>query len=117
MESYHRYQRVESLILEELNKIILRELEFPADLVTVTSVQAQKDLEVAVINVSVLPTSKSEQVVEILNKNSKRLRFLLLRKINIKPMPILNFRVDYGPEKAAEVERVFLKIEKEEKGN
>ncbi len=113
MESYHRYQRVESLILEELNKIILREFEFPADLVTVTGVEVQKDLEAAAINVSVLPTNKSGEVIEILNKSSKKLRFLLLRKINIKPMPILNFRVDYGPEKAAEVERVFLKMDKE----
>lgn len=114
--SYQRYQRVESLILEELNKIILKELEFSEELVTVTSVEVQKDLENAVINVSVLPSERNKAVLERLNKNSKKLRFLLLRKINIKPMPQLNFKIDLGPEKAAEIERVFLKI-KEQKDN
>lgn len=113
--SYQRYQRVESLIKEELNKIILRELEFPGILVTVTEVDVQRDLDYAVVNVSVLPGDKSGEVLKILNKNRKHLQHLLLRKVNIKPMPEIRFKIDYGPEKAAELEKKFLEIEKEEK--
>lgn len=114
MQSYKRHQRVESLIQEELSKIILKELEFPADLVTITGVEVQKDLDTATILVSVIPTQKSEDVLKKLNKSARALRFLLLKKINIKPLPQLNFKIDYGMEKAAEIERAFLKIEKEE---
>ena len=112
--SYQRHQRVESLIQSELNKVILKELEFPADLVTITSVEVQKDLDNANVDISVLPSEKSEEVLKILVKNRKHLRHLLLKAINIKPMPEISFRIDYGIREAAKVERVFLEIEKKE---
>lgn len=112
---YQRHQRVESLIREKLNELILRELEFGGALVTVTEVEVQKDLDYAAIKVSVIPGEKSKKVLELLDQSKKRLRHLLLRKINIKPMPELRFAVDIGMEKAAEIEKALLEIEKEEK--
>ncbi len=113
---YQRHQRVESLIREELDKIILKELEFPGALVTVTGVEAQKDLDYAIVKVSVIPNEKEAGVLKILNKNQRHLQHLLLRKINIKPMPEIRFKIDIGLEKAAEVEKKFLEIEKKENG-
>lgn len=111
--SYQRHQRVESLILEELNKVILREMEFSAGtLVTVTEIAVQKDLDFATVNFSVIPVQKSNEVLEILNKNRRRLQHLLYEKIHIKPMPELRFKIDYGMENAAEIEKTFLEIEK-----
>jgi len=112
---FQRYQRVESLIREELNKIILRELEFPGALVTVTEVNVQKDLDYANISVSVIPLDKNEEVLKLLGKNRRRLQHFLLEKIHIKPMPEIRFELDTGLEKAAEMEKAFLEIEKEEK--
>ena len=117
--SYQRHQRVESLIRENLDKLILKELEFPGALVTVTSVDIQKDLDYALINISVIPGGKSAEVLKILEKNRRNLHHILLRKINIRPMPELRFKIDTGLEKAAEVEKALLnieEIEKEEKG-
>jgi len=115
--SYQRHERVESLVRDQLNDLILRELEFDGALVTVTEVEVQKDLDYSNIKVSAIPSEKSEEAVKLLNQNKKRLRHLLLRKINIKPMPELRFLVDVGMEKAAEVEKALLKIEKEEEGS
>jgi len=112
---YQRYQRIESLIKEELNKIILKELEFPGALVTITEVEAQKDLEDADVFISVLPSEKTAEVMGELKKNQRQLQHWLLKKINIKPMPKIIFKIDYGMEKAAEVEKAFIKIEKKEK--
>lgn len=109
---FQRHQRVESLIREELNKIILRELEFDGALVTVTEVAAQKDLDYADIQISVLPTEKSGEVLKTLGKNRRRIQHLLLEKIHIKPMPEIRFVSDIGLEKAAELEKKFLDIEK-----
>ncbi|MDP3999373.1 MAG: 30S ribosome-binding factor RbfA [bacterium] len=118
MQPFHRHQRVESLIMEELNKILLKEMEFPTGtLVTITSVEAQKDLEYALINVSVLPTQNSNEVLEMLTKRQKYLQHLLLEKIHIKPMPEIRFRIDYGLENAAELEKTFIEIEKQEKSD
>lgn len=114
---YQRHQRVESLIREELDRIILRELEFEEAVVTITGVEAHKDLETALIWVSVLPKEKSLKVMKDLEKNLRRLQHLLLLKINIKPMPQLRFQLDEGQEKAAEVERAFLDIEKDRKAD
>jgi ribosome-binding factor A len=113
--SFQRHQRVESLIREELNKIILKELEFSGALVTITSVDVQKDLDYAVVNVSVLPIEKDIEVLKNLNNNRRHLQHLLLKKINIKPMPEIRFKIDYGLEKAAELEQKFSEIEKDTK--
>jgi ribosome-binding factor A len=115
--AYQRYQRVESLIREGLNEVILRELEFPGALVTVTSVEVQKDLDYAVVNVSVLPNEKSEEMLESLEKNRRHLQHLLLKKINIKPMPEIRFKLDVGLVQAAELEKKFMELEKEEKND
>ncbi len=113
---YQRYQRVTSLIQEELNKVILREMEFNGALVTVTEVQVQKDLDYANVLVSVIPDERSEDVLKTLESHSKYLEHVLFKKINIRPMPVIRFQLDKGMSRAAELEKVFLKIEKEEKG-
>jgi len=112
---YQRHQRVSSLIQEELNKIILRELDFGGALVTVTQIEVQKDLDFTIVNFSVIPTEKSQEILEILNRNRRYLQHLLLRKINLKPMPEIRFQIDYGPEKAAKLEKILLNVEKGKK--
>lgn len=110
---YQRYQRVSSLIRKELNNIILKEVEFPLGvLVTITDVDVQKDLDYAVVNVSIFPSGKNQEVLKILVRNQRRLQHLLLLKINIRPMPEIRFRLDEGLEKAAEIEKKLLEIEK-----
>ena len=112
---FQRHQRVESLIKEELNKIILKELEFPGALVTITEVWVQKDLDYAKVMVSAIPTEKGGEVLKILKKYQRHLQYLLLKKINIRPMPEIRFEIDYGLEKASEIEKALLEIEKKEK--
>ncbi|MDD5547726.1 MAG: 30S ribosome-binding factor RbfA [Candidatus Pacebacteria bacterium] len=112
---FFRNQRVGSLIRDELSKIILKELEFNGALMTITDVEVNDDLENAVVNFSVIPMNKSERVLSVLNKFRSRLQFMLHRKIEIRPMPQIVFKIDHGIEKAAEVEKIFLEVEKKEK--
>jgi ribosome-binding factor A len=104
----HRSERVANLIKEELSKIISREIEFPGCLMTITGVDVDAKLEKAIVNFSVLPSEKFEEVLKILEKNRRHLQYLLMKKINIKPMPEIEFRIDRGPEKAAEIEKILL---------
>lgn len=105
---FFRKDRVASLLQEELGKLLLREVETPGALVTIMGIDVQKDLEVAHVNISVLPSRKNEDVLKILHRLEKHLQFLLLRKLNIKPMPEILFRIDHGPEHAAAVEKALL---------
>ncbi|MEE8131476.1 MAG: 30S ribosome-binding factor RbfA [Candidatus Paceibacterota bacterium] len=105
---FHRPERVSSLIQEELGKIISREVEFPECLVTITSVDVDNKLDRAVVNFSVIPSKNSEEVLKILKKAAGHLQHLLLEKLSIKPLPRIFFEIDYGSEKAAEVEKLLM---------
>lgn len=86
--------RVANLIQEELGKIIFREIEFPVStLVTITNVEVLRDLSQAKIKLGVIPTSEAPKVLEILSSYRPLLQRLLLRKINIKPMPRIEFEL------------------------
>ncbi|KKU15242.1 ribosome-binding factor A [Candidatus Wolfebacteria bacterium RIFCSPLOWO2_01_FULL_45_19] len=104
----HRPQRVSSLIERELSAIIMRELEFENCLVTITGVEVNNKLERAIVKFSVYPSEKLKGVSAILNKSRGRLQFLLGRKINIMPMPRIEFHEDKGLEEAAKVEKALM---------
>lgn len=103
-----RSERVSKLIREELAKIIIREVEFDGALVTITAVAVDKKLEHAKISVSVIPSASGAASLKELEKRTGALQYLLMKKINIKPMPRIAFALDRGPERAAGVEKVLL---------
>ncbi|HUZ92617.1 MAG TPA: ribosome-binding factor A [Candidatus Paceibacterota bacterium] len=104
----HRSLRVSKLIREELAKIILREFEFPGALVTITEVEVADKLESAKVLVSVIPSKSAVGVMRKLGASAGELQHLLLKKVNIKPMPRIVFELDHGPENAAVVEKKLL---------
>lgn len=104
-----RSERVSKLIREELAKIIIREVEFSDALVTITAVEVDKKLEHAKVSVSVIPSSSGPAALADLLKRAGALQYLLMKKINIKPMPRIAFELDRGLENAASIEKVLLK--------
>ena len=110
----HRIGKVNSLIMEELGKIILKEMEFPGLLVTLTEVETSDKMDRAVVDFSVLPSEKANEALKILNRSASRLQHLLTEQIHLKPMPHIVFRIDQGPEEAAKIEKLFLEDKIEE---
>ena len=109
---FFRHQRVSNLIKDELSKLMIREVETPGALATITDVEVGKKLDLAVIKFSVIPMEKAEEVLRILNKSRGELQHLLLKKINIKPMPKIVFEIDRGLEHAAKIEKILMENEK-----
>ena len=109
---FYRSERVESLIQRELGLIIARELEFDGALVTIVSVEADRKLEHAEIRVSVVPETKERDAMKVLEREAGELQYLLMKKMNIKPMPRISFTLDRGIENAARVEKIFLDEDK-----
>jgi ribosome-binding factor A len=103
-----RPQRVGKLIRQELGFMLAKELEFPNALATITEVDVDKKLEHATVRLSVIPSSSAPDVLKIAKESAGRLQHLLLKKINIKPMPRIGFEIDHGPENAAAVEKALL---------
>src|SRR5581483_4130999 len=107
-----RPQRVSELIHHELSQMINREIEFTSGvLVTVSSVEVDKKLERALVNISVLPAEADAEVMRVLEKSRGYLYHLLFKKLNIKPLPDIMFRLDRGNENAARVEKKLLESE------
>lgn len=110
---HHRVERVNNLIKEELGYLLEREVEFPEALVTVMEVACSRKMERAAVHLSVLPVHKSEAMLKIAREHQARLQFLLLRKMNIRPMPRINFEIDRGADAAARIEKIFIEESKE----
>lgn len=104
----HRPLRLGSLIREELGQILLREMEFGGVLVTITDVDVSGHLENAKVKVSVLPFTKSENVLRALHKRQGDFQHKLNHKLNIWPMPRIEFVCDAGPAHAAKIEGTIL---------
>ena len=130
---YLRNERVSELIRKELGELILRELEFDGAIMTIVEVDVTKKIDYARVHVSVIPSSApadakamagkkategkpsselEKSVLKVLNSRRRELQSLLLRKINIRPMPELQFLLDHGTEKAAKIEKVFIEEKK-----
>ena len=104
----YRSQRVGKLIREQLSRIIARELEFENVLATITEVEVDRKLEIAKTRISVWPVEKTKDVLNALNKIRNILQTTLFKKLNIRPMPRIQFEIDRGPEHAAGVEKALL---------
>lgn len=103
----HRIEKVNSLIKEEVSKILLREMEFPGMLVTVTEVETSKKMDKATIGISVLPQAKEAAALKTLSKGTNYIAHLLDEKIHLRPMPRIHFEIDRGLEKAANIEKIL----------
>ena len=99
---------MQSLIQEELSKLLIAEIEIPSVLLTITEVVVTKKLDHARVKVSVIPEKKAEEVLRVLQKSKYTLQRELLYKLNIKPMPLIEFEIDHGVENAARVEKHLL---------
>ncbi len=111
---HHRPERMGQLIRDEISNMILRELEFDKSLVTVTYVEVSKDLEHAKVKVSVIPEGDENAVIKVLKKFRKHFQFELIRKLNLRPLPEIDFAIDHGLERAAIIEKDLLDIAKKE---
>ena len=103
-----RNLRVGKLIRDQISQIILRELEFTGALVTVTNVVVDEKLDHAKIQVSILPPDAEPKTLKILHAAESKLQHLLNHKLNIRPMPRIQFELDPGPANAAKVEKILL---------
>ena len=105
----HRGLRVASVIREELAKLLLTEVDFDAAIPTITEVVVDDKMVWADVLVSVIPSPQGDEVMRKLEHAAGHLQHLLNKKLGIRPMPRIRFKLDHGLEKAAMVEKILLK--------
>ncbi|MFP4664569.1 MAG: 30S ribosome-binding factor RbfA [Bacteroidales bacterium] len=93
-----RQNKVSKLIQKDISDIFLKYAKewFGQTMVTVTVVRITKDLSIASVYLSVFPSSKADEIVELLNHNVKKVRFELGNRIRhqLKHVPELRFYQD-----------------------
>jgi ribosome-binding factor A len=112
----NRLGKVDEMLKREIAKILQE--NFPMEeygLVTVTLVKTAEDLKDATIWVSVLGEN-AERAISFLNEKSWEIKsYLRERKLTIKYIPNLHFKLDLTAEKAARIEELLREIKKERK--
>jgi ribosome-binding factor A len=110
-----RVEQINELIKQELGKIILENIEFdPGTFVTIMSANVSDTLEVVTVWISVFPEGKSGSSLDILNKRIGEIQKLLNRKLALRFVPKIQFRLDKSEKYASEIGEIFRKIENEE---
>jgi ribosome-binding factor A len=111
-----RIQRVNTLIKEEVSQLILKEIEFPSNvLATITRAETSSDLKESRVFVSVMPVSQTKKVIQILNKTIYFLQRKLNKRLNMRPLPRLKFLPEEKTAEAGKIEEILGGLKKEGK--
>lgn len=111
MLPYKRSQRVGDLLREEIADIIIYRLKDPRiGFVTVTGVDVTDDLKIARVYVSILKDEEKETTLEILNSAKSFIRSELSKRVRMKFIPSISFRLDTSIEYGGRIEKLLKEI-------
>lgn len=109
-----RIEQVNSLIQEELGRILLKEFEVPPGMMlTITSVDTSSDRDHAVVKVSIYPNNASATLFETLTRKQGYFQHLLNQKLVMEHVPMIHFQLDTLEAHAAAVEELIDQAVKE----
>ncbi len=111
--SNNRISKLNSLVKEELAKIIQKEIDFEeGTLVTIYKVEVSSDVAHANIRISVIPDENEKKALERLKENVFHLQQELNKKLILRKVPKIRFVLDDSIKRAAEMEKLFKKVDK-----
>jgi len=114
MHPYKRSQRVSDQNREEIAEIIMNKVKDPRlGFVTVTGAKITEDLKIATIYLSILKEEEKETTLEMLNSAKGFIRAELAKRLRMKFIPSLTFRIDESLEYGVRIEKLLREIKKE----
>lgn len=105
--------KINELILQQLGEIINRVVEMPEIFVTILRVTTSADLKYATVYVGVMPDEQADYAIHKLNLLSKRLQGELNKKIVLRSIPRLEFRLSKGDKQTENIDDLLDKIKHE----
>jgi ribosome-binding factor A len=111
-----RILRVNQLIKRELSRIILKEIDFPKNLLaTITRAETSIDLKEVKIYVSVMPETQIRRVLRVLETQVYGLQQKLNKRLKMRPSPRIRFCQEKETSQAGKIEEVLEGLKKREK--
>ena len=117
MLPYKRSQRVSDLIREQVADIILYKLKDPRiGFVTVTGIDLTEDLKIATVYVSILKKEEREATIEILNSAKSFIRSELFKRLKMRTIPSISFKLDTSIEYGNKIDQLLDQIREKDEG-
>ena len=109
MQGVDRTRRVAELIRRALADIIRDRLpDRGLGLLSITATEITRDLSRATVFITVLGEEENqERATEILNEESRALRYELSRTLNLRHTPEIEFRYDFSIERGVRLSRLI----------
>lgn len=116
-----RLRKISKLLQREISQILLKEIEFEKAMVTVTDVDVFPNLQRAKVLVTVMPCgklasgveeefdTKENEVMMVLKRNTINIQRILNRKLNMKPIPRIEFEIDKGMKNLYQIDEIIEK--------
>jgi len=108
-----RIAKINDLMRLEIAAILSREIYLDGGLITVVRVACSANLKSAAVNISVLPENLSGSALRILVKNNSLINKFLVQRLKLRGIPKLHWKIDNQERYAADLERVFAELKKE----
>lgn len=110
----HKIAKINELIKQELNRIILRDEEFGEGvLVTILAVDTTEDQKEAKIIFSVWPDDKKNEVLKKLNAHIWHLQQGINKRLQIHPVPKMRFVINTDEAASQQVEELIQAIKED----
>ena len=114
MLPYKRSARVSDLIREEVADIIMNKIKHKTlGFITVTGAKVSDDLRNATIYLSVLNTAESQKTLKKINESASFVKSELGRRLKIKYVPNLTFKIDESIEYGRKIDGLLDGINSE----
>ncbi len=109
-----RIARVNQLIKKELSQILLREGDFPPEiLVTITRIETTTDLRESRVFISVWPEEKGKKILKNLTEKVYFFQQKLNQRLKMKPIPKISFLKERKTAEAGKIELILEQLKKE----
>lgn len=106
-----RIQKINKLVKQHLGEILTREVSIkPGVFLTISKVDTTQDLRYTRVSISVFPFRESNYVIKTLTKEMYPIQGSLNKKLNMRPLPRLQFIIDETEERADEIEKILQEI-------
>jgi len=115
MLPYKRSQRVRDLLREEIADIIFFKVKDPRiGFLTVTGVDVTDDLKIAIVYVSILKEEEKQSTLDILQAAKSFIRTELSKRLKMKFIPSIDFRLDTSIEYGNRIDQLLGEIRKKD---
>lgn len=109
-----RLKKLNSLFKRELSFLIRDELKDPRikGLITISEVDTAEDLKTVKVYISIYGVSDNQiqATITALKNSAGFLRSLLLKKLDLRVIPVINFELDTSLEHMDRINRILKKI-------